>query len=190
MSLAVRIDVPLSFKAYRLSSLSIFLSLSLTLLLITISYVQNQTTTKSTDESARGDERCFVKRFAKSLLPATEHGAKTTVKITGPFFPLRARHPFLRPRTSPSHTLCPPADAACVHVFLSAVSALCCTNRGRLPKVHATRPRLIIILRRIVDPVRPAECRKRRKTKPAYEFGRLQVWKTIGGRYLIRDNKG
>lgn len=148
---------------------------------------------KSTDESALSDKRRFVKRFAKLfLLLATERGAKTTVKITGPFHPSLARHPSPRSRTSPSHTLCPPADAARVHVFLSAVSALCCTNRGRLPKVHATRPRLIIILRRIVDPVRPAECRKRWKTKPAYEFGRLQVGKAISegtSLVIIRDNK-
>lgn len=112
MWLAVRIGVPLSFKAYRLSSPSVSFSHPLTRLLITISYVQNQTTAKSTDESARSDKRCFVKRFAKSLLPAAERGVKITVKITGPFHPPLPSGPPPRPRTSPSHTLYLPTNAS------------------------------------------------------------------------------
>lgn len=180
MPFTVRIDVPLSFKAYRLS------------LLITIFYVQNQPTA-SQRTSQRGATRCFVKPFAKSLLSVRRASTvrRPRLKSPGPSSPLRPPTPHPSTRTSPSHTLCPPADAARVHVFLSAVSALCCTNRGRLPKVHAMRPRLIIILRRIVDPVHPRERRKRRKTKLAYEFGRLRGGDMNGAYFAhaIRDNE-
>jgi len=138
---------------------------------------------ESTNESAwSGDASLSV-----SQNRSYRCGAKASVKITRPLQPLWPRHPTPRPG------LLLPTPSVCrrVHVFLSAVSALCCTNCGRLPKVHAMRPRLIIILRRIVDPARPRECRKRRKTKLAYEFGRLRSGNAKSAYFVhvIRDNK-
>lgn len=85
MSFTVRIDVPL-FKAYRLS------------LLITIFYVQNQPTA-SQRTSQRGAARCFVKRFAKSLLLVRRASTarRLQLKSSGPSSPLRPRHPTSRP---------------------------------------------------------------------------------------------
>ena len=140
-------------------------------LLIIIFYVQNQ---PSQWTSQRGAALLSVSQNRSYRCGKRTRRAKALVKITRPFQPPPAPTPPLPPPFDPDLSFPHPLSAARVHVFLSAVSALCCTNHGRLPKVHATRPRLIIILWRIVDPVRSRERRKRRKTKLAYKFGRLR----------------
>lgn len=112
---------------------------------------------------------------------------KASVKITRLFHnPLRPSHPTPRPGPLlPTSYVCLPA--VCVHVFLSAVSALCCTNHGRLPKVHATRPRLIIILRRIVDPARPG--RAQENNASIRNSAGCAPGKTVGAYYGTCDDK-
>lgn len=172
MFFTVRIDVPLSLKRCIVCSQS----------LLSFTYVQNQTTRRVNGRMTR----CFVKHFAKSLLILSA-GAKASVKITRPFHnSLRPSHPTLRPGPLlPTSYVCLPAVR--VHVFLSAVSALCCTNRGRLPKVHATRPRLIIILRRIVDPARPGRAQENKAS--IRNSAGCAAGKTIGAYYVTCDHK-
>jgi len=89
MSFTVRINVPLSFKAYHLS------------LLITIFYVQNRV-----NERVSVERRCFALSVSQNR--SCRCGAKASVKITRPLQPPLAPTPHPTTRTSPSHTLCLP----------------------------------------------------------------------------------
>lgn len=146
--------------------------------------------TKSNDAasqrtSQRGVTRCASLSVSQnrswSFLPARRLWLKSPGPSTTPSGPATPTPRPLLP--TPSVRL----PAARVHVFLSAVSALCCTNRGRLPKVHATRPRLIIILRRIVDPERPGRAQENKAS--IRNSADCAAGKMVGAYYGTCDNK-
>ena len=106
MCFTVWIDVPLSFKAFRLS------------LLIIIFYVQNQPTA-SQWSSQRGAALLSVSQNRSYRCGKRTRRAKASVKITRPFQPPRPWHPLPPPpstRTSPSHTLCPLLASTCFYL--------------------------------------------------------------------------
>jgi len=84
MCFTVRIDVPLSFKAFRLS------------LLIIIFYVQNQPTA-SQWSSQRGAALLSVSQNRSYRCGKRTRRAKASVKITRPFQPPRPWHPLPPP---------------------------------------------------------------------------------------------